>query len=177
MKNLRKDQWLIVAIIGVVLGTFAAVFFVPQSRELAELHREHEQGQELLQREGVRLVELARIQAEIARADAEIAAYNRLLPDSPDLGPFLRDISSYAQLCGLKGATFQPQRPRTGEMFNETSIEMRFKGTFDELFRFLRQARSMSRLTRVQSLTIHNDQTLTGECGIDLVMDIYYTRG
>lgn len=173
--NLRKDQWLAVAIVAVVVGTFGLVVFLPQSRQLGDLRQQYVKAQDTLQQDKAKLLELAKIRGEIARADAEIAACNRRLPDGDELGPFLKDISNYSQLCGLDGATFLPQKPRDGEMFSETSIQMRFKGTFEELFRFLRQARCMPRLTRVQALTIHNDQALSGECSIDLVMDIYYT--
>ena len=175
--KLRTDQWLTIAIVAVVVGTFALVVYWPQSRQLAELRRQYDQAQDSLRTDSAKLTELAQIRGEIARADAKIAECNRRLPDRDELGQFLKDISNYAQLCGLDGATFLPQKPRAGEMFSETSIEMRFKGTFEELFRFLRQARSMARLTHVQTLNVQNDAALSGECTIDLVMSIYYTRG
>ncbi|MDD4889857.1 MAG: type 4a pilus biogenesis protein PilO [Phycisphaerae bacterium] len=176
MKNLRKDQWLTIAIVGVVVTTFALVIYLPQRHQLKDLRKECAAADETLQRDRSKLSELTQLRGQVDRATRQMEVYNRRLPESQDLGQFLKDVSNYAQLCGLEGASFQPQKPQGGEMYNQLPIAMRFKGSFGEVFRFLRQTRSMPRVTNIRTLSLHNDPKLEGQCAIDLAMVIFYTR-
>lgn len=175
MMNLRKDQWLTIAIVAVVVTTFALVIYLPQYRQLSRLRQSVASAEETLQRDRCRVSELGQLRGDVKRIDERMAVYTRKLPEQPDVGPFLKDISNYAQLCGLEGASFQPQKLRPGDQYNQIPVEMRFKGTFPELFRFLRQARNMGRLTQVRSLNVRNDAKLEGNCQIDVSMVIFNT--
>ena len=102
----------------------------------------------------------------LTEAKHEVGVFNR----TPDKIKGLMDV-------GAKATNSIAQAATCGEAVFTMPIDMRFKGTFAELFRFLRQARSMSRLTHVESLNIRNNANLTGACGIDMMMNVYFTRG
>ena len=177
IRRLRKDQWLTLAIVAVVVTTFAMVFYLPQVRQLGQLQQEYDQVDQALRADRVRLLELTKNKPQFDRTMEKAALSIRRLPDSEQLGSFIKDISSYAQLCGLEDPTFQPQKARQTGPYWEKPVQMRFSGEFGELFRFLRQARIMPRVTRVNGMTVQNDSGLVGKCKIDLMMTVFFTRG
>jgi len=178
IRRLRKDQWLTLAIVAVVVTTFAMVFYLPQVRQLGQLQQEYDQTDESLRNDNARLLELTLNKAKLDRSMAKAIESNRRLPDNQDLfGAFLKDISNDAKLCGLEDPAFQPQRARQSGSCWEMPVQMRFSGTFSELFQFLRQARIMPRVTRVSTMNVLNDAGLVGKCKIDLVMNVFFTRG
>jgi Tfp pilus assembly protein PilO len=177
LRRLRKDQWLTLAIVAVGVTTFVLVFYLPQVRQLGQLQQEFDQTGQSLHNDRARLLELTLKRPQFDRSMAKAVESNRRLPDSQDLGLFLKDISNYAQLCGLEDPTFQPQKARQAGSCWEMPVQMRFSGNFAELFRFLRQARIMPRVTRVSTMNVLNDSGLAGKVKIDLVMNVFFTRG
>ena len=62
-----------------------------------------------------------------------------------------------------------------GTIYDRTRYE--YRGKFADLSKFLDQTRRMTRLTHVESLSVQNSKSLDGQCDMDLVMTIYFTRG
>ncbi len=178
--KIRKDQLLVGAIFGVIIVTFALVVFLPQRKELARLQNERDDTAAALERDKQQAVELARLQGDVERMTEQLEYFDQRLPNQQELGQFLRDVSSFAQLSGLEGADFQPREVTEGELFLAMPIEMKFAGDFSELYRFMGHAKRMTRLTHVRDLRVNRklDPNAKDEnCQIDLVMTIYFTRG
>ncbi|MCG3179282.1 MAG: hypothetical protein BIFFINMI_01616 [Phycisphaerae bacterium] len=174
--RIRKDQFLTAAIVGVILVTFLFVVFLPQRRDLKRLHQERDEAVQSLDRDKEKAKELAKLRGDVRQMEDRLSFFDQRLPDQQELGEFLRDVSRYAQFAGLKQATFQPRNVSQSELHLEMPIDMKFTGRFLSLCNFLRQTKSMTRLTHVQTLTVSNDKDLKGDCGIELVMTIYFTR-
>lgn len=177
---IRKDQMLVIAIFAVILVTFALVVYLPQRRELAQLNTDLRETGQALERDKQKAIELAQLQGDVQRMTEQLEFFDQRLPNQQELGQFLRDVSGFADLSGLEGANFEPQKVNDGEMFMEMPIEMKFNGDFRELYRFLRHAKGMTRLTHVRDLNITRKlepKSTSEDCEIDLVMNIYFTRG
>ncbi len=177
MNSIRKEQLLTMAIVAAVVATFVLVIYLPQRRQLGALTDERQAASQALDRDKAKATELARIRGEVVKMTEQLSFFNRRLPDQQELGQFLKDVSGYAQEAGLSAASFEPQKVITGELYLQMPIDMKLKGSFNNLCRFLKQARSMTRLTSIRWLSVRNDANLLGHCDVDLVMTIYFTRG
>lgn len=101
--------------------------------------------------------------------------WDRRLPKSQDLAKFLREISGNLAQDNLSSQFFQPGSPNRGPLYNRLPINMKFAGDFLGLGRFLRHIDGMTRLTRVERLTIEPRQDEAG-LNVELGMNIYFTE-
>ena len=66
--------------------------------------------------------------------------------------------------------------PISEELFNTMPIRIRLRGQYLALTDFLRRLGSMQRLTRVQRLMISIPEEEGGDLGIELLLNIYFTK-
>ena len=177
MKLLRKDQMLTLLIVSVALGAFLFIVHLPQQRQLKALTQDRREASEALERDREQAKELARLGGDVDRMTKQLAVYDRRLPDRQELGQFLKDVSTTARVAGLESTAIEPQRVAPGELYLQAPFSMKFNGKFDQLVRFMGQAKAMTRLTHIRSMTVRNDSDLSGRCNVDMVMTIYFTRG
>jgi len=101
--------------------------------------------------------------------------WNRRLPASQELAGFLREISANLAEENLSRPMIAPGDPTRGSLYNVLPITMKFEGDFLSLAAFLRRVDGMTRLTRIEQLSIRPETTGSG-MAIVLGMNIYFTE-
>jgi Tfp pilus assembly protein PilO len=101
--------------------------------------------------------------------------WDRRLPERKELAGFLREIASNLAQEDLSNEMIQPGNPSRSPLYNCLPITMKFEGDFLSLANFLRRVDGMTRLTRVEHLSIQRGDDHR-KLPITLGMNIYFTE-
>lgn len=121
----------------------------------------------------VRLVDLTRRTQMI---EAEVRDYDRLVPDSKDLGSFLGQLSAELENAGLQNTAVRALASTLLGKCERLPIEVHGTGSFEQVHRFLERLESMPRKSSVSRLQLEADAAISGTVTLDITLSIYSTR-
>ncbi|MHC4717052.1 MAG: type IV pilus inner membrane component PilO [Planctomycetota bacterium] len=174
--RISRDSWIVLGILAVITVTYGMVVYRWQ---MARLEGFREQIAAQKRQQEVDTVKAARVAPMIREIKAMKHRYNkdwnRRLPESQELAGFLREISGNLADEDLSRPMIAPGDPTRGSLYNVLPITMKFEGNFLALAGFLRRVDGMTRLTRIEQLSIHPRQD-SNELSIVLGMNIYFTE-
>lgn len=174
---LRKTQTTLGLTTLAALVAFYVLGYHPVARRQAALREGISTALVDLQRSqdhGRALKALAR---EVQQLEEQVQSYGRQMPNKPQLGEFLGDITRVSQELGLQEWKYEPETPRRADACYELPIRMHFNGAFASTADFLRQIEDLQRMTRVKKLLIRSRDRKTGTVEVDLAMNIYFAEG
>jgi Tfp pilus assembly protein PilO len=176
-----RNNFVVLAILAVVIAAAMVLVYIPQQRELTRLRKATSQ-------EKVRMSENASLCAAVPAMIRQVqdlkkcySNFDQRLPKQIELGGFLREISGDLSQESLVNHLIEPGSPRRSDLFHTLPITLRFRGTYLSLVSFLKRLSEMERLTQVERITISNK----GEApkpgapwslDIELLMNIYFTE-
>ena len=181
MTQATRNNFVVLAILAVVIAAAMVLVYIPQQRELTRLRKATSQ-------EKVRMSENASLCAAVPAMIRQVqdlkkcySNFDQRLPKQIELGGFLREISGDLSQESLVNHLIEPGSPRRSDLFHTLPITLRFRGTYLSLVSFLKRLSEMERLTQVERITISNK----GEApkpgapwslDIELLMNIYFTE-
>ena len=158
--------FIVVLIIGALLG--AGYWFLIKDRmELLERgERLETQLRAEFEEKQSRAANLPAYEAQLEEIERMFASLLQLLPSTAEIPSLLVDISQTALTVGLEIELFQP-RPEVNQTFYaDVPIQLRLRGTYEELAEFVSGVSAMPRI-----VTVHNVFIRPGESDSDLLMD------
>ena len=124
---------------------------------------------------------LPSVQNAVLLMQARLERFDKRIPANPEPGAFINDITELSHQSGLQNRwDVTPGMPQHSdrERYAEWPISLKFEGNFLNVCQFLSRAESMTRLTRVKGLKIHNiDAGKNGVVQVELSLNIYYAEG
>ncbi len=174
MKGKVSKQTL--AVLGIVVVAIVAaglLVFLPQGRKLKHLDQRTAAQKRRLEADADRAAVVPALLREIEASKRHYKDFDRRLPEQKELGGFLRDIASHLTACDLSNQLIEPGNPTRSELFHTLPIIMRFRGSYLDIARFLRELEQMERLARVERLNIVNDPN-DPELEAELQINIYF---
>jgi Tfp pilus assembly protein PilO len=114
---------------------------------------------------------------EVQALEKRVQYYDRQFPRQPQIGEFIRDMTTISQQLSLKTWNYKPAAPKRSDGYFELPILMSFQGDFMNVATFLRQVEKLERLTRVKRLTLKNRDPRTGTVDVEMAMNIYFSEG
>ncbi|HET6428446.1 MAG TPA: type 4a pilus biogenesis protein PilO [Phycisphaerae bacterium] len=171
-----RDNWIVLGILTVILVTYVAVVHRWQSSCLEDLQGKIAARKRQHEADAAKAARVAPMMREIqAMKHRYNNDWNRRLPESQELAGFLREISANLAEEKLSRPMIAPGDPSRGSLYNVLPITMKFEGDFLSLAGFLRRVDGMTRLTRIEQLSIHPQQE-SNDLAIVLGMNIYFTE-
>lgn len=171
-----RDSWTVLGILVVITTTYILVVHRSQSASLEDIRVRAAERRRQLE---VDAVKASRVPPMIRETEMMRRRYNkewhRRLPERKELAGFLREISSNLVQERLANQMIAPGNPTRCPLYNVLPITMKFEGNFLALASFLNRVDGMTRLTRIEKLTIvrKND---SDRLAIELGMNIYFTE-
>ena len=174
----NRAQW----VLGLSLAALAAGFYTfcyrPSNQRLDDLSAQIQTKQRDLQGNKSRVQILPEVMNAVNVMSVKLENFSRKLPNQPDLGPFINDITELSHRSALRRVIVEPGVPHRTETYAEWPIALKFEGDFLNAFEFLRQAEDMNRLTRVKGLKVRStDGGKSGQVQVELSMNIYFSEG
>jgi len=174
--RVSRDNWIVLGILAVLVVTYGGVVYRRQSNRLEDLREKIAARKRQHQADAAKAARVPPMMREIEHMKQRYNSdWNRRLPASQELAGFLREISANLAEENLSRPMIAPGDPTRGSLYNVLPITMKFEGDFLSLAAFLRRVDGMTRLTRIEQLSIRPETTGSG-MAIVLGMNIYFTE-
>ena len=134
----------LLAVLGAVLliVLWFLFMFKPASDELAQVETEIQAAQDQQRQLETQIQGLQAIRADVTTIEAELAAYNTIIPDDPGLPALLRELQVAANESGLELLAVAPGEPAILEELPDIlsmSLTVEVSGSYFQLVDFLRR--------------------------------------
>jgi Tfp pilus assembly protein PilO len=174
--SISRDNLIVLALLAGLTGGYGLVVYRGQSVALADARRRAAECRRQWQSDTEKAAPVAELAREVVAMKRRYdQGWRRRLPPRQELAGFLREIAGHLSEAKLVNRMIQPGRPTRGTLYHCLPITMKFEGSFLELAGFLERVDQMTRLTRVEQLSI----APKGEgdlLAIELGMNIYFTE-
>jgi len=147
---------------GVVLGLYFYLAYMPKMEELekkmAEVAKLETQVRELR----VIAANMKRFQEEAARLREELKAAIAQLPTGKEIPALLANISNLGKDAGLEFLLFRPTQEVTRDFYAEIPVEVRVKGTYNDVAVFFDKVGKMPRIVNISGVTMEGAKEVLG---------------
>ena len=92
--GMMRENWMVLAILGVVLMAFGGVVLLPQHRQMGQLRSQISQADRQLQDGAARFQALPDMVRQVESAKLRFGAVDRRLPQRKEVADVLRDITT-----------------------------------------------------------------------------------
>jgi Tfp pilus assembly protein PilO len=177
MARMTRDCWIVLGLVGVLVGGTVALVFLPQGRQLDELRTQIAARKTALESDAQKVAIVPEMLRQVQEMKQRYRDFDRKLPKRKELGGFLREISGNLSEERLASQLIEPGNPSREELFNTLPIGMKFHGSYLSLASFLKRLDEMQRLSRVEKLKIScNAKDDSAALDIEVLLDIYFTE-
>jgi Tfp pilus assembly protein PilO len=115
---------------------------------------------------------LQELDAAIAETRKQVQAFNELIPDSADVGEFLKQLDGLMKKRSVVLETFEAQPTVKETLFTRIPIRLISRGRFVDIYYLVHDLEAMNRLADVEKILITNpDADLT--CRLDMTTSIF----
>ena len=175
-----RAQWVLGVVLAVMIVGFWAIAYRPNKQQLDDLQMQIDAKRRELTSNQTRVRILPDVLLEVNRMQARLDRFDKKLPKAPELPVFINSITEVSAEAGTRNKwTVEPGVPVRSELYAEWPISLKFEGDFVNVFKFLRRAEEMQRLTRVKGLKISGIEGAgkSGQVRVELSMNIYFAEG
>jgi Tfp pilus assembly protein PilO len=165
------DRICILAVIGILCtGGYTSV--TQASRE----HRQVQQENELLAKRAKDVVVtekcLQRLNILLESTRTELQELDASIPDSDNIGEFLKEMDLSTRERGMVLITVQPLPAIQEELYTKIPFHLIFKGSFGNICLLLQDLESMKRTMVMEKMSIYRSPT-SPECTVDLTASVF----
>ena len=140
--------------LAVLVGVFVGVVWLPHQGRMNDIDAQVQSRRQQVQSRRAEAKAFETLRDEVEALEAEYAALGRSIPASSDVSPFLSQIGRDLASVGLTDSEIQSETVVTGGDASVIPLSLRIRGSYDQLFDFLRSVETGQRLTRVHDLKI-----------------------
>lgn len=137
-----------------ILGLYFYLIYLPKSevleKKVAEMGRLETQVRELR----IIAANMKRFQAEAAKLKEELTLAIAQLPTSKEIPSLLANISNLGKEAGLDFLLFRPVPEVTREFYAEIPVEIKVKGTYNNVAIFFDKVGKMPRIVNIAGVTM-----------------------
>jgi Tfp pilus assembly protein PilO len=141
-------------------------------RQLRELRQENDLLSGTLQDLVLAETNLQELDAAIAETRKQIQIFDELIPDSANVGEFLKQLDGLMKKRSVALETFEAQPNVKEKLFTRVPIRLISRGRFVDIYYMLHDLEAMNRLADVEKILITNpDADLA--CRLDMTTSIF----
>jgi Tfp pilus assembly protein PilO len=169
MKTLDRIGLGVVIVVFLLSGYWAVSRGV---RQLRELRQQNALLSGSLKDLALAETNLQRLNTAIAETRHQIKALNERIPDSAEVGEFLKKLNTLMTQRAIVLESFKPLPIVEEERYTRIPIRLISKGTFANIYQLLCDLETMSRFADVEKAVIANKDG-GSECQFDLTTSIF----
>ncbi len=162
------------ACLVVALLAFFFLFIRPRRAVLAAEWEEIQERRSALQLLEVEAAKLDGARWQLDRLERAIDAFEDDLPRQGEIDVILREVWVIADAVGLKTQRIKTLKQGQQDSYRVLPIDMKLRGPFEGLYRFLLSLERLPGVTKVQSLQLQTTSGLESrELAAGLVLNVY----
>lgn len=153
---------LLCSLLVVILGGFIYLIYLPQSAELAELHKRREVVEAKLQEDQRIADNLPKFRAEYEKMKHQLDLALAELPNQKEIPTLLTNIAGLAKDNGLDVLRFKPENERAQGFYAEVPVQLKLVGSYQEVAMFFYNVGNLPRIVNINSLKMGNAKAGAG---------------
>ena len=142
----------IAVVFGLTLFVGYKLVIVDQMETLERVQAEELDKRAVYEKKQARANQLPAYKAQLAEMQASFGALKDQLPSDTEIPGLILDISEKGLSNGLEIELFKPKPEIQKEFFAEKPIELRAKGTYDELAGFVSDLSALPRIVTINNI-------------------------
>jgi len=174
MKNLDKQQWIIVVLAVAAAGGFAVFRYVPIVRQKQEVFQKIETQGALMQQVCVNSAQIPDLKKQREQLNSELAAFKQKIPQGRNFAQLWKQIADVMNTCELTDQLVQPGHELKSDSLCSIPLTIECKGSLDQIFNFFQALKSIDRLIQIEELKLENDADFTAMVKLYAKANVYY---
>lgn len=119
---------------------------------------------------------LDQVEKQLRLIRLQVRDFDRLLPDSQNVGDFMEKLSHERDDAGMKDSTVHSLPVITLNRCQQRPIEITGTCTYSQFDEFLKRLEKLDRKSSVSHLSVEADTAMTGKVNVSLQLSIYNTK-
>ena len=115
---------------------------------------------------------LQRLNAGLKAAQNEFMAVKEQIPETVEIGMFLKQLDSLVKRRNIVLITLQPLPKEQEKYFTKIPIRLMFKGAFNDIYYLIHELETMKRLLVTEKITI-SKAGIGKQCRVDLTLNVF----
>jgi type IV pilus assembly protein PilO len=154
--KLPKSQKILIlaCILGVILGLYAYLVYLPTSAEIGKKKAEISKLETQLRELRTVANNMKRFQVESAKLREELELAMAQLPTSKEIPSLLANVSNLGKEAGLEFLLFRPAPEVSREFYAEIPVEIKVKGTYNEVAIFFDKVGKLPRIVNISGVSM-----------------------
>ena len=157
--RIERDQARIMLILFLLTGAFAVGLWWPARQQQQAVQQRIAAAQSKLQNSRDGNNSLIDLVSNVEQTQKILTQRSHHLPTQNEMAPLLRDLVTQMSQCHLSNHQVLPRNVIQGIEYSMIPLRLDFDGRFSDVFAFLRQIETTSRLIRIQRLDIQPDNS------------------
>jgi type IV pilus assembly protein PilO len=153
ISDLTKLQRILISVgaVGVVIGLFVWLLYVPQIKEQTKLSKAIGEETEKLKQTKANAAELGKYQKLMEEKQAQFNIASKQLPQTDEVPTLLKNVSQAGREAGLAFLLFKPMAESLKNFYAVIPVQMDLYGSFHDLGVFFDRVAGMSRIVNIRS--------------------------
>jgi len=144
----------IAVVFGLTLFVGYKLVIIDQTEKLKQVQSEELEKRRVYEKKQARANQLPAYKAQLAEMQASFGALKDQLPSDTEIPGLILDISEKGLSNGLEIELFKPKPEVQKEFFAEKPIELKAKGTYEELAGFVSDLSGLPRIVTINNIQL-----------------------
>jgi len=156
---------------GTILLLFAlyySFFYAPRSDRMAKLADSVEISRNEKQLKTGRVVNMARLQADLVEIEAKLKEAVAQLPDRKEIPDLLTNLSNKAREAGLEILLFRPRAENFQDFYAEIPVDIVVRGGFYNSVAFFDDVSKLNRIVTIDNIDFRNPKVNGDQVTMDI---------
>jgi Tfp pilus assembly protein PilO len=174
MKNLDKQQIIIVLLAVVVAGGFAAFRYTPIVRQKYAALQQMEAQDTVMQQVCTDSAQIPELKLQRDQLRDELVTFTQKVPKGRNFAQLWQQIADVMNACELSDQYVQPGHELKSDQLCSIPLKIECKGTLEQIFSFFQSLESVDRLIRIEEVRLENDAEFNAVVKLFAKASVYY---
>lgn len=172
--RLFKTQVALIIISAGLIILFFTMVYLPMNAQINVFRSKCRNTGMYIQKVNAQTDRIQELDKKLKELNERMTIYERLVPESRNLGQFLQDMAALMDNYELKDQYIKPGTETNVLKLKCIPVDMKCKGKLKQLFDFYKSLESMDRLIRIESVRFVNDKNFNGEITMETKAAVFY---
>ena len=174
MKNLDKQQVIIIVLAVVVAGGFGLLRYVPIVRQKQSIVEKMETQNAVMQRVATDTARVPELERQRDQLQGQMVSFTKKVPNGRNFAQLWKQIADLMNACQLSEQSIQPGQELKSDRLCSIPLTIECKGTLDQMYDFFQSLENIDRLIRIEELKLENDADFSAFVTLYAKANVYY---
>ena len=169
-----KKQILILASAAVITVGFVILRYIPLQNRLKTTKAELFEQQQILSKAETESRQLEVLVEQRQELKDQVGNFEVSVPSGREIGIFLHELATLMNEQNLREQQIQPGQETSAEGLNGIPVNIKCKGSLEQISGFFRSLQSQNRSIRIEQVQLMNTREFSGELSMEASAIIFY---